>query len=119
MLVNADCTVIEVTSSTNITFRAVHYIKEVYWNDCRGRTVSKNGVQTADALIVYLYHTDYIPKPGDIILRGTVVISDGSTQEKASAAVRELKAVNPGFAVVKNVHDARYGGLPHMELIAR
>lgn len=114
MLKNADCTVYEAGSYTR------HVIPNVYWNDARGRTVTNHGVQIADSVIVYLYSDAYIPKPGDIIVKGTVDYTfDATTQQKASASMKTFRDTYPKFAVVKAVNDAIYGGLPHIEVTAR
>ena len=63
MLANADITVYEKNTYTR------HTITNVYWNDSRGGTLTKNGVQISDSVIVYLYSDEYIPKAGDVIVR--------------------------------------------------
>lgn len=114
MLINADCTFYE-----KYTYTA-HPVKDVYWNDSRGRTVSKGGIQITDQLIVYLYTDEYIPKAGDIVVRGINDFRfDTSTPQAASQSLKAFRESCPEFAVVKNVADARYGGLPHIEVSAR
>lgn len=114
MLVNADCTIYE----ANTYIR--HELRDVYWNDSRGRTVTKGGIQIADSVLVYVYDSDYVPQAGDIIVRGITDFAFDTQDERIiSASMKEFRSTHPGFAVVKNVHDARYGGLPHIELIAR
>lgn len=114
MLKNADCTIYEAGTYTR------HVIPDVYWNDARGRTVTNRGVQISDSVIVYIYSDEYIPKAGDIIVRGTVDYTfDATTQQKASASMKTFRETYPQFAVVKAVSDARYGGLPHIEVTAR
>lgn len=114
MLKNADCTVYE--KDTFIR----HFIPGIYWNDSRGRTVAKNGVQIADSVIVYIYSSEYIPKAGDIIVKGNVDYTfDASTQQAASASMKQFRELYPQFAYVKAVNDCRYGGLPHTEVTAR
>ncbi len=90
MLVNADCTLIElVGTAANPTVKAVHKIKNVYWNDSRGRTLIKNGVQISDSVVVYLYSDEYIPKTGDIIVHGEVNFEfDNSTQKSAGESMK-------------------------------
>lgn len=114
MLINGDCTVYEKDGY------AKHLIQDVYWNDSRSQTVSKNGVQVSDSVIVYVYSDTYVPKAGDIIVKGTVDFSfDNSTQRSASESMREFRTLYPDFAVIKSVSNAMYGGLPHIEIIAR
>lgn len=114
MLINADCTVYEGKSLER------HVINDVYWNDSRGMTLNRGGVQISDSVIVYIYESTYIPKDGDIIIRGALADTyDGSTQQAQSESMKALRAAHPDFAVVKNVSDARYGGLPHVEITAR
>lgn len=114
MLVNADCTIYE----ANTYIR--HELRDVYWNDSRGRTVTKSGIQIADSVVVYVYDSEYVPKAGDIIVCGITDFSfDAQDERSISASMKEFRTAYPGFAVVKNVNDARYGGLPHTELIAR
>lgn len=114
MLKNADCTVYEKDSLVR------HVIEGVYWNDSRGQTVAKNGIQISDSVLVYIYDNDYLPKAGDIIVKGIVDFEfDSSSQKLASDSMKLFREQFPGFAVVKNVNDCRYGGLPHIEVIAR
>lgn len=114
MLINADCTVYEKDSFVR------HVIEEVCWNDSRGQTVAKNGIQISDSVLVYIYDDDCLPKAGDIIVKGNVDFKfDGSSQKSASESMKLFREQFPGFAVVKNVNDCRYGGLPHIEVIAR
>lgn len=44
---------------------------------------------------------------------------DTSTPQAASQSLKAFREACPEFAVVKNVADARYGGLPHIEVSAR
>ncbi|MGN1133212.1 MAG: DUF6751 family protein [Oscillospiraceae bacterium] len=114
MLANADVTVFE-----KDTFLK-HTINKIYWNDSRGQTMSKNGVQIADSVIVYLYSDEYIPKAGDILVLGNCnFIFDTSSQKSASESMRKFRETVPGFAVVKSVNNCMFGGLPHIELVAR
>lgn len=114
MLVNADCTIYE----ANTYIR--HELRDVYWNDSRGRTVTKSGIQIADSVVVYVYDSDYVPQAGDIIVRGITDFAFDTRDERSiSASMKEFRTAYPGFAVVKNVNDARYGGLPHIEILAR
>lgn len=121
MFVNADCTLIElVGTAANPTVKAVHKIKNVYWNDSRGRTLTKNGVQISDSVMVYLYSDEYIPKAGDMIVHGEVNFEfDNSTQKSAGESMKKFRESYPHFAVVKTVSDYRFGGLPHIEITAR
>lgn len=114
MLKNTDCTVYEKDS-----FRR-HFIGGVYWNDSRGQTVSKNGIQVSDAVTVYVYGGDYLPKAGDIVVRGNADFEfDISSQKASSDSMKRFRELYPGFVTVSSVADARFGGLPHIEVIAR
>ena len=114
MLTNVDVTVYEKDSF------ARHIIKNVYWNDNRGQTVSRNGVQVNDSVIVYLYSNTYVPKAGDIIVRGAINFKfDSSSQKTASESMKDFRAKHTDFAVIKSVNNCMYGGLPHIEVIAR
>lgn len=114
MLANSDMTVYEKDSYKR------HFIKSVYWNDSRGQTVTKNGIQVADSVSVYLYSDKYIPKAGDIIIRGNTDFEfDNSTQKSASESMKKFREIYPDFAVVKSVNNYMFGGLPHIEIIAR
>lgn len=114
MLKNADCTVFEKDSFVRRT------IKDVFWNDSRGQTAIKNGIQISDSVLVYIYSGDYVPKAGDIIVKGDADFHfDNSSQKSVSESMKLFRELFPGFAVVKNVSDCRYGGLPHIEVIAR
>lgn len=114
MLKNADCTVYEKDSFTR------HVIEGVYWNDSRGQTVTKNGVQVSDSILVYIYGDAYIPKSGDIIVKGVVDFEfDSSSQKSASESMKLFREQFRDFAAVKNVSDCCYGGLPHIEVTGR
>lgn len=114
MLVNADCTVYEADTY------ARHELHRIYWNDSRGRTVARSGIQIADSVIVYLYGSGYVPKKGDLLVRGiTDFAFDAKDAHSISESMKQFRKVHPDFAVVKNVQDARYGGLPHIEVTAR
>lgn len=114
MLKNANCTVYEKDTYTR------HSISGVYWNDSRGATVKKNGVQVSDSVIVYIYDSDYVPKTGDIIVKGNAEFAFATTsQQTISASMKQFREQYPQFAVVKSVNDCRYGRLPHIEVTAR
>ena len=114
MLKNADCTLFEKDSYTK------HTLSGVYWADSRGRTVATHGIQVSDSVIMYVYDDAYIPKNGDIIVKGTADFTFTTTSEQTiSASMKLFRAAYPQFAVVKQVNDCRYGGLPHIEVIAR
>lgn len=114
MLVNADMTVYEKDSF------AQQLIENVYWNDSRGQSVTKNGIQISDSITVYLYSDKYIPKAGDLIVRGKQDFKfDVSSQKSVSESLKKLRTLYPDFVVVKSVNNCMYGGLPHIELIAR
>lgn len=114
MLTNADCTVYE-----KDTFRR-HVIENVYWNDGRGQTITKNGIQTSDSAAVYIYSEDYIPKCEDVIVRGVLNFEfDVSDERSAAESMARFRKAYPDFAVVKTVNDFRFGGLPHIEVMAK
>lgn len=113
MLKNADCTIYEKDTYTK------HSITGVYWNESRGAAVQKNGVQVSDSIIVYIYDGAYVPKAGDILVKGTCAFEfTTTTQQTISESMKLFRAANT-FAVVKSVNDCRYGGLPHIEVIAQ
>lgn len=114
MLKNADITVFE--KDTYVS----HTISGVYLNDSRGQTMTKNGIQVADSIMVYIYSDKYIPKAGDIIVKGVTDFEiDNGSQKSASESVKLFRAAFPDFAVVKSGNNCMYGGLPHIEIIAR
>lgn len=114
MLKNANCTIYEKDTYTR------HSVNDVYWNDSRGAAVQKNGVQISDSVVIYIYDGAYIPKPGDIVAKGTIDYEFTTTsQQTVSASMKTFRETYPQFAVVKSVNDCRYGGLPHIEVIAR
>lgn len=63
MLANADITIFENENYTP------HFIEKVYFFDSRGQTVTKNGVQISDSIVIYIYSDGYIPKSGDIVVK--------------------------------------------------
>lgn len=114
MLKNADCTVYEKDSFVQ------HTIKGVFWSDNRGQTAAKNGIQVSDSILVYIYSGAYVPKAGDIIVKGDADFHfDNSSQKSVSESMKLFREQFPSSAVVKNVNDCRYGGLSHIEITAR
>lgn len=114
MLTNADVTVFE-----KDTFRK-HTICKAYWNDTRGQTISKNGIQVSDSVIVYLYSDEYVPKAGDVIVRNVCdFVFDNSSQKAVSESMKKFRESCPDFAVVKSVNNCMFGGLQHIEILAR
>lgn len=120
MLYNTVCTIFENSGNAgNISITARHYFGSAYWNDSRGQTLTKNGVQINDEIAVYLYSFDYIPKAGDIIVKGNAQLEITGTQQNSSEIMRALRTAYPDFAYIKSVRDLRFGGLPHIEISAR
>lgn len=114
MLTNADCTIYEKESFLR------HAINKVFWNDSRGRTAAKGGIQIVDSVVVYIYSGDYVPKSGDIIVKGCADFEFGAdSQRTVSERLKLFREQFPDFAVVKNVSDYRFGGLPHIEVTAK
>lgn len=114
MLKNADCTIWSKNSRTR------HVIRGVYWSDNRGRTVTKNGTQINDSVLVYIYDNTYMPQAEDLIVKGVSDFEFDTTSGAAeSTSMQQFRAAYPQFATVKNVTDCWYGGLPHIEVIAR
>lgn len=114
MLKNADCTIFEKESFAPCVFQ------DVYWFDSRGMSAVKGGLQIADSILVYLYDTAYVPKAGDIIIKGrSDFVFNTESQRTISESMQVFRTAHPDFAVVRSVSDARYGGLPHIEVIAR
>ena len=114
MLKNADFTVYESKTYTR------HVITGVYWNDSRGQKTTKNGIQVEDSVLVYIYDGDYLPKAKDLIVRGAVDFEfDTTSQKTISDDMARFREAYPQVAVIKSVTDCRYGGLTHIEVIAR
>lgn len=114
MLKNANMTVYEKDSFSR------HNINGVYWNDNRGQTVSKNGIQISDSVIVYLYSDEHVPKVGDVIIKGDIDFDfDVSSEKSKSESMKDFRLQYPEFAVVRSVNNCMFGGLPHIEIIAR
>ncbi|MDE5556878.1 MAG: hypothetical protein K2J32_04180 [Ruminococcus sp.] len=114
MLVNADITLFEKENYTP------HFIPDVYFSDGRGQTVTKNGVQISDNIVIYIYSDDYLPKSGDIIVKNRCEFSfDDTSQKSASESMKRFREEFPDFVVVKNVNNYWFGGLPHIEVTAR
>ena len=122
MLSNADCTVYEnAGKGANFNITARHFVPNVFWNDCRGKVVKKNGIQIEDSIIIYIYYgTDYVPKPGDIVVKGNADFEfDNTSQTSMSASHDQFKHLYPQSVYIKSVSDYRFGGLPHIEITAR
>lgn len=114
MLVNADITVFE---KENYTRR---FVENVYFSDSRGQTVTKNGVQISDSVVIYIYSDGYLPKSGDIVVKNRCDFSfDDGSQKSLSESMKRFREEYPDFSVVKTVNDYRFGSLPHIEVTAR
>lgn len=121
MLANATITVFENSgTASNIKITKRHTISNVYWNDSRGQTISKNGIQITDSVVIYLFSNEYIPKANDIVVKGVTDFEmDMTSQKTASDSMKVFKAMFPDSAVVKSVNNCMFGGLPHIEITAR
>lgn len=121
MLANATITVFENNGmASNPKFTSRHTINNVYWNDSRGQTTTKNGIQITDSVTVYVYSDEYIPKKEDIIVRNVCdFVFDNSSQKAVSESMKKFRESCPDFAVVKSVNNCMFGGLPHIEILAR
>ena len=120
MLTNADCTLYLYDKSSGGFTR--HAIKGVYWLDGRGGTITKNGIQSADSVTVYIYSDKVIPKTTnkDMIVRGIVDYEfDNTSQQTISASLKEFKAAHPEAVTVTAINNYMHGGLPHYEINAR
>ncbi len=114
MLTNADITLFEKENYTP------HFIPDVYVNDSRGQTVTKNGVQISDSVVIYIYSDGYCPKSGDIIVKNRCdFLFDITSQKSISESMKLFREKYPDFVVVKSVNDYRFGNLPHIEVTAR
>lgn len=114
MLKNADATFYSFADYSR------HAVSGVYWFDARGQTWRKNGVEISDSVVVYLYDDGYIPKAGDVLVKGICGFTfDPTSQATISASMNSFRTQHPDFAVVKSVSDCRFGGLPHIEITAR
>lgn len=115
----------EMLSNADVTFYSAktyerHTANKAYFTDNRGQTLKKNGIEISDAISVYLYTDEYIPKAGDIVIKGIVNFDfDTSTEQTVSESMKQFRSQYPDFAVVKSVSDYRFGGLPHIEITAR
>lgn len=114
MLVNADITLFEKENYTR------HFIEDVYFSDSRGQTVTKNGIQISDSVVIYIYSDSYFPKSGDIIVKNRCDFEfDDSSQKTISESMKRFREKYPDFAVVETVNNYQFGGLPHIEVTAR
>lgn len=114
MLANTDITIFEKGNYTR------HFLENVYFSDSRGQIVTKNGVQISDSIIIYIYSDRYLPKSGDIIVKNRCdFLFDNSCQKSISESIKTFREKYSDFSVVKNVNNYRFGGLPHIEIIAR
>ncbi len=113
MLTNADITLFEKGNYTR------HLIENVCFSDSRGQTVTKNGVQISDSILIYIYSDGYLPKSGDIVVKNRCdFLFDDSSQKSLSESMRIFRKEYPDFAVVKTVNNYKFGGLPHVEITA-
>ncbi|MCM1316160.1 MAG: hypothetical protein NC040_10505 [Muribaculaceae bacterium] len=114
MLINANITLFEKENYTP------HFIENVYFSDSREQTVAKNGVQISDSVLIYIYSDGYFPKSGDILVKNRCDFSfDNSSQKSSSESMKQFREEYPDFAVVKNVNNYWFGGLPHIEVTAK
>ncbi len=114
MLTNADITLFEKENYTR------HFFENVYFSDSRGQTVTKNGIQISDSILIYIYSDGYLPKSGDIVIKNRCdFLFDNSCQKSISESMKTFREKYPDFAVVKTVNNYQFGGLPHVEITAR
>lgn len=82
--------------------------------------MSKGGIQISDVVLCYLYSDKYVSKAGDTIVYSECDFKfDTSSQKSESESMKSFRQMHPDFAAIKSVSNAMYGGLPHIEVIAR
>ena len=114
MLKNADVTFFSFADYSK------HVALGVYYAEARSKTAGRTGASIDDSVTVYLFSADYVPKPGDILVKGASDFAfDAASQQTISDSMALFRALYPGFSVVKSVADMRFGGLPHIEITAR
>lgn len=114
MLSNADVTIYNGKDYSR------HTATKAYWTDSRGQMVTKNGIQISDVVSIYLYTDEYIPRVGDMVVRGIVDFDfNTENQQTISESMSDFRKTYPDFAVIKSVSDYKFGGLPHIEITAR
>ncbi len=118
MLTNADCTLYKAQKSGGYTR---HVVKNVYWQDSRGANVQKSGLNIADGITVFFYSTDILPKTPtkDMLVKGVAEFEfNNESSQTVSESLKDFRE-QYSFCVVTAVNDYMYGGLPHIEILAR
>lgn len=118
MKISGSCTVYE-----KDTF-GKHIFRDVFFTDERGTAVQKDGIRTAGKLNIKIYSasgrdSDYVPKPGDIVVCGECSFEfDGSSQKSASESMTQFRRECPEYGVISSVSHEICGKLPDYSIIA-
>ena len=119
MFKNADCTLYLCNANGGFD---KYVVKDVYWHDNRGSTTTKNGIQSADNVTVYFYSDNVKPHSvgKDLLIKGIAEFEfNNTTSQTVSQSMKSFREQHPDFVTVVSVNDYMFGGLPHIEIIAR
>ena len=101
-----------------------HFYTDAEFTDLRGSKTDKVGAQPAGDVSVLIYsctETDgYVPRSGDIILRGECAFEFDTTDERsASESMRTFREEQPLFAVIKEISAEKNGLKNDLRITAR
>ena len=98
---------------------ARYLLPEVHFTDLRGQSTMRSRVQHDGTLAVRIYATsaaEYIPRPGDFLVRGECPVTFGTTEQEISAAMAELRSYD--YGVIAAVSAEQIGCAPDYLLTA-
>lgn len=125
MITNTDCTLYQF----NGTGYDRYHISAVMWQEYRSASVSKQGLQSADGIVIYV-PKDNIPQMSqtatqsptkDIIIKGNCNFTfDNSSQQRVSESLKTLRSKHQYFTVM-GIDNKLYGSesLQHIKITAR
>lgn len=122
MITNSDCTLYQFNGKGYDRI----YISAVMWQEHRSASVSKQGLQSADGIVIFI-PKENAPKTAsynptkDIIIKGNCSFTfDNSSQQTVSESHKRLTANYQCFSVM-SIDSKLYGSesLQHIKLTAR
>lgn len=122
MITNTDCTLYQFNGKGYDRI----YISAVMWQEHRSASVSKQGLQSADGIVVFI-PKENAPKTAshnptkDIIVKGECKFTfDNSSQQTVSESLKALRTQHQHFTVM-SIDSKLYGSesLRHFKLTAR
>ncbi len=119
LVTNADITLFERDTFVKHVFNDVHY------SDQRSRKFAKDGMKSDGAASIHVFAVNspdasYVPKIGDIVIKGVSNFKFDDTSEKSvSESMAEFRRLYPDYGTINSVEIKVYGTLPDYIITAR